>query len=819
MLGVGRWARVLRAFDLGLGCAVALKVVPTSDREATARLRWEAALLSTLSLPSVPRFRGWWEAGATACLALELIEGECWPPPGPLSWAAVRAEALSLAEALGRLHGLGVVHRDLSPANLRHAGNGPVWILDFGLATEHVAAEPSAFVGTPRYMAPESVVGGPTDARVDVYAVGVLLYEVLSGAAPHPGDDASALRARLLEPAEPLGRRCPEVPGPVAACIDRMLAIDPAARPINGRAVFEALFACGEGASGREGVYDIGVLPLPGPDPTWWRGHFAGPPRFLHLQEDAAAHLRDATGEDAARAGAVLAGWLASDMARLVEGRVLLTREQLGVLHDLPLPDAARRVARGDAERLHGVLALLSPGAPPGALGATLGWRDEHVMRTLLTLEGSGGARRVTGGWVAAGAWPNLGIGEDRRLAARAVAALPPDHPAALRIAVMAGNADALGAAARARCQALLDSGDPRSAVGLARRLEMVRPGTLLPEQIAVAALSAGTVDVLGEVATRLPGPTGALLRAAAAIVGGAVSEGLERLDRLGPLDEAVLEEWRLGLSARGRVITGDPGVLSWIDGLEPWSRDGTDDRHGRWLSWRGSALYWLGRFEEAARTQETAAGMRRSRSARLAGQLNAAAGWLDLGDLTRTERVATEAEALAATLRHGRHEAEAAWMIRAVRYRRGERLEVDEEAVASLPWLVDHRVTGPSLVVEAAVAWRGGDRARARTLATASSAAFVAAGRGGLSAFPAVLAWQSAEHIDLDAAAALVERARALPPRLSAQALALVARQAPSLVAREWVRLPPDTPRPPQRLELLDADEVSAYVIGTPSH
>ena len=254
LLGEGGMGRVLLAEDDALRRKVALKMLKRGDESSERRFVREAQAAARVSHPNVCPIFEVGEEGGRPFLAMELLSGETLSARlrrGPLP----PAEALDLAEdllsALGALHDAGIVHRDVKPSNLFLTSHGGK-LVDFGLARElprDVArstgtsgdlTSPGLIIGTPGYMAPEQILGHVVDARADLFAVGILLYEALSGRRPFPGDGAAAALSGTLydEPAPLVGS-----PSLVAldAPIRRALAKKPAERYASAREMSEAL--------------------------------------------------------------------------------------------------------------------------------------------------------------------------------------------------------------------------------------------------------------------------------------------------------------------------------------------------------------------------------------------------------------------------------------------------------------------------------------------------------------------------------------------------------------------------------------------------
>ena len=247
LLGRGGHGEVWAAEDLLLGGEVALKLLHDRPGEPP-HVRREIATLRSLRLPGVVRLLDEGMDGERPFLVMERIYGAAFPGrglPRPCPFSAIRERTIEIADVLARIHAAGVVHRDLKPENILVDDAGRAFLVDFGLS--HRAplgfdAAEGALLGTPLHAAPEQIRGEPVGPFTDLYALGVILYEALSGRLPHEARDFQELvELRLHERPAPLAAVAPGVPPDIAAVVDALLAIEPEDRPRSAEDLSRAL--------------------------------------------------------------------------------------------------------------------------------------------------------------------------------------------------------------------------------------------------------------------------------------------------------------------------------------------------------------------------------------------------------------------------------------------------------------------------------------------------------------------------------------------------------------------------------------------------
>jgi serine/threonine-protein kinase len=352
LLGRGGMGEVYRAHDLKLGQPVALKFLPTRGRTSPDRIEQllhEARIARQVSHPNVCRVYDIGEAEGHAFLTMEYIDGEDLRSLLTRIGHLPRRKALDIARqlcaGLQAAHELGVLHRDLKPANVMLDARGRVRISDFGLAAATGDAETSELrAGTPAYMAPEQLDGRPASIRTDVYALGLVLYELFTGTRAFDAGDIEDLR-RLQDASNPAKPSAlvdgldPVIERAILSCLEG----DPALRPPSARAVAAA---------------------LPGGDPI----HTA-----IEAGETPAPELVAASGPEGSLRQSQAFGTLAAIFVML--GLLLLLSDRASVLGWVQAPrsaDALEDHARGVLQRLDHTGRLVD------SARSVIGFNDEY---------------------------------------------------------------------------------------------------------------------------------------------------------------------------------------------------------------------------------------------------------------------------------------------------------------------------------------------------------------------------------------------------------------------------------------------------------
>lgn len=253
VLGSGGMATVWRGWDLRLGRAVAIKTLDhagLSDPSAAERFDREARTVARLTHPNIVAVYDVGTQDGIGYLVMELIGGVSVASlldGGPLPVRQAAAIAAQTCDALGAAHSAGVIHRDVKPANIMVTPAGAVKVCDFGIARQlhaagHTLTAPNSAIGTSDFMAPEQATGDSVDARTDLYALGCVLYAMLTGRPPFTGDSpVGVIYQHLHNAPTPVRSLRADVPAELAALIGQLLAKDPTDRPADHRRVLAAL--------------------------------------------------------------------------------------------------------------------------------------------------------------------------------------------------------------------------------------------------------------------------------------------------------------------------------------------------------------------------------------------------------------------------------------------------------------------------------------------------------------------------------------------------------------------------------------------------
>jgi eukaryotic-like serine/threonine-protein kinase len=251
-LARGGMATVWVAEDPLLSRRVAIKILHPQlaiDASLRTRFRHEAVAAAKLSHPAIVATYDTGDDDGVAYIVMQLVEGptlrRMLDLRGPLPVDEAADITRQVAEALDHAHRHGLVHRDIKPANVLVPPDGQVKVTDFGIAKaagDEDLTRTGSVIGTARYLAPEQVNGGVVDGRADVYALGLLLYEMLTGTLPFTGDsEIATAAARLTTDPEPVRARRADVPPALEAVVSHTLAREPSQRFPSARALRDAL--------------------------------------------------------------------------------------------------------------------------------------------------------------------------------------------------------------------------------------------------------------------------------------------------------------------------------------------------------------------------------------------------------------------------------------------------------------------------------------------------------------------------------------------------------------------------------------------------
>jgi len=261
VIGVGANSRVARAFDPLIARIVAIKLFPAELARGEARNRFvqEARVVGQISHPAVIALHdmGIDEPSQTPYLVMEYIQGQSLErllEKGSIPYSKACAWVAEVATALAVAHRRGVIHGDVKPANILIAEDDRLKLTDFGMA--RLASRDSKdtpLLGSPAYWCPEQIVGKPQDARSDIFSLGVVLYELVTGRRPFDADSLQGICSRILSSTPlPPSHANPSVPAPLNELIASCLAKDPNERCASAETLAERLHPLARRSSGAQ---------------------------------------------------------------------------------------------------------------------------------------------------------------------------------------------------------------------------------------------------------------------------------------------------------------------------------------------------------------------------------------------------------------------------------------------------------------------------------------------------------------------------------------------------------------------------------------
>jgi serine/threonine protein kinase len=287
VVGAGGMSTVYKAHDQLLERNVALKVLHArfgDDAEYVERFRREARAVAQLSHPNIVTVIDRGEADGHQFIVFEFVDGENLKElvdrTGPLPVQRAVELGSAIAEGLSFAHEHGIIHRDVKPQNVLLNGDGEAKVTDFGIArsldVDHGVTQTGTVLGTSNYLSPEQATGQQVTPATDVYSLGVVLYELLTGEVPFPGENFVAVAIKHRdEPVPDILARRADVPPRLAAAIERALEKDPANRFPTMRDFASELRRClsETGSWDSAATFIAPAAPLPAPD------HRSSPPR------------------------------------------------------------------------------------------------------------------------------------------------------------------------------------------------------------------------------------------------------------------------------------------------------------------------------------------------------------------------------------------------------------------------------------------------------------------------------------------------------------------------------------------------------------
>jgi tetratricopeptide (TPR) repeat protein len=761
-VGRGAFGDVFEAEDTIRRERVAIKQLPLRADADRDHLRRETVAMRLARLPGVVRLRDDFEVQGHACLVMDLVPGVWFGQGRPPRWEAIEVTVHALLATLVRLHLQGLVHQDLKPANVLVDGDRVV-VLDLGMARGQAMrwfSRRAAREGTLLYAAPEQLRGEDVSEVADVYAVGMMVRELLTGQTPRTRDTIAGLLQSVEGPERPRSP-IPDAAAPrsVVELVDAMVALRPADRP-DARAALEWL----GGAPPILPWAAVEALPERAAAGALQR-LFRGPDWYTHLQEDAAACLLRRTGGERTRVVEELSAWVQSGLAVCTDAGVAVSREALRRLE----AGEAVRVGRaptvgGEAARTLRAARVLFPHSTPEAVGRISGVAEP--ARVLATLVERGLAWWLEDGSVGVDL---VGDPVDAWMERAALDVLPPGSERRKLLLVRLGELDGLVA------RSTEERGLAELFFGHARRIGEPALEAQALRQLAAEAILEGTPDALDR-ARRLVDVSGAqgleavvdLLRTAALRTSGDPEAALALWRGVPAQAHVGLEAVRLRLGSVLLTRLDLPAAEGWLAG---WGAEALAEpmlEETRLHAW-GNLRYAQRRYDEAASLF-----LRMARADRVAGLTNMIAALVDAGRLEEAEQLGREALRVARALRDSGREALLHYLLRAASYRAGHAVEVDEARTEAL-LLESPLAGGYHALVDAAIAWRAGAAGPALRCARRLWAAASVSAERPIGVLAAALV-SAAGEIPEGGLEAVAARAAALQePAVEVQALALL--------------------------------------------
>lgn len=732
IIGRGGFGAVYAATDRLTRQRVAIKLMQHGPGDELEGIRREATILRLLRLPGAAALLDEGVEGSWPFLVMDFAEGTPFPGEGrDRSWASLREPVMSLLEVLARVHSHGVMHRDLKPGNVLVDASGRATVVDFGLsrATDDLRRE-QTIAGTPAYIAPEQLAGVSGEPRSDLYAIGTMIFEALTGRLPFDARSVpDLLTVKRTSSPLALATFAPDAPPEVIAAVDALLAPRPADRPRSAAAALAMLRG--------EPVRDVVSELVASADGVCTReammGWFRGPERYLRLRSDAATELWRRTAGDPERVELELRAWLRAGVARLVDGELEVPRPQLERLRAGLRVSAHEVDADADSDSANEVLAwaeLAWPAADAATVARASGADTAQVRVAMDRAIDAGVATAVTGDRIAVAARTSVlsvWAPEQRRLAHAALAAaLPPGARGRLLHLAQTGSLDDVLAESIATAERGIDDGALDEAVAAVEegvRLLRLMPGHVEAEcmltllaRVALLQGSEGAANMalyhLEHDAFDTPGLDWVreLVRSMWLLLRGDAERAMAGAHGLGPAIDDELEWWRLsiiGQSCNSLSVEQHELVVTELirDFIAP--RPSLADLAEHLVA---RIRYRQSRFAECAEAYERSAALRTQPTRRLSALVSAASAWMEVGRFDRAIELARSQRMEAARARHALFEARAEWIERASHYRQAIDLPPDPEIVEAAAHVGSTWLGALLMQNESAFAWRSGE-------------------------------------------------------------------------------------------------------------